>query len=157
MFMALVSCSLLWVCNLLAQSAGLTPAQAADCLTAPEKARLEKEVKLDRRVKIYDEVCERFENGLILLIQQQDLKAVPDHLKCWIDVLDRSLKDIQNSPGRKDKSKALIRYEIDLRKAINTVQESRARADVDTLDAFDTWLANAEGIRQKMVALLFPK
>ncbi len=128
-----------------------------DCLSAREKARLEKEVKLDSRVKVYDEVCQRYENELILLIQLQDSKALLLHLKCWNDVLDQSLKDIQDSPGRKDKSKALIRYEIHLRKAINTVQESKTRADVEMLDAFETWLAHAEADRQKMVSFLFPK
>ena len=155
--MAILSWSLLWICGLLTQAAVLPPADEADCLTASEKTRLEKETRLDGRVRAYDDVCKRFENGLILLIQHQDLKAVPAHLKCWNDVLDQSLRDIENSPGRKDKSKALIRYEIHLRQAINSVQESKTRADVDMLDAFDAWLAHAEAIRQKIVAFLFPK
>jgi hypothetical protein len=140
-----------------AQVPGPAPIPGPDCLTPVEKIRLQTESKLDNRIKIYGEVCARCTDNLSHLIQQQQLQEVPALLQSWIEMLEASLKDIEASPGRKDKSRALVRYEIRLRKAIGTVQESKIKTNLEQQDQFERWLAQAETIRKKLVVILFPK
>jgi len=134
-----------------------SPNPAPDCLTPLEKIRLQTEVKLDNRIKIYTEGCARCSDSLSNLIQQQNLQEVPALLQSWLEMLEASVRDIEASPGRKDKSRALLRYEIRLRKAIDAVQESKIKANLEQQDQFESWLARAETLRKKLVALLFPK
>ena len=139
------------------QAPGRASSLSTDCLTPLEKSRLQTELKLDNRIKIYSQGCERCIRSLSDLIQQQQPQLVPVLLQSWAEMLDASLKDIQASPGRKDRSRALLKYEIRLRQAIGAVQESSIRAGAGQQDHFERWMAQAEVIRKKLVAMLFPK
>ncbi len=139
------------------QGAAPSPTTGIQCHMEIEISRPEKEARLDRRIKIYDEASERYKNTLIRLVQMQELPSVPAQLKSWSEMLNASLKDIEASPGRKDKSKALLRYEIHLRRAISAVQESKIKANVEQVGAFEAWLTQTEEIRKRLVAILFPK
>jgi hypothetical protein len=155
--MSVSAWSIYWFLLLLVQSTQSGPVQITVGLADTEKARLLREPKLDNRIKIYDAVNTRFDAALIGMLQRQELDSGPSLLKSWGDLLDQASVDIDSSPGRKEKSKALIRYEIHLRKSISAVQEAKIKATVEQSDAFESWLERAERIRKKYVAILFPK
>ncbi len=127
------------------------------CLLPAERDRLSREPKLDARIKIYDEANTRCETELTEYIQKSELQQVPSHLKRWMALLDISLKDIEDSKSRKEKSKALIKFEIHLRKSISTVQEAKLKAQVEQLEDFESWLTRADQIHTRLVGILFPK
>jgi hypothetical protein len=131
--------------------------QAPDCLEAGERSRLEKEAKLDNRIKIYEEASNRCQQLVTDMVQRQDFQLIPGYLQSWKTLLDKSLGDIEASPGRKDKSRALRKFEIHLRKAISSAQELKLKATVDQFDAFETWLRRAEQVHKKFVDFLFER
>ncbi len=153
--MALFPWTLTLICSLLFQAVIPSPAAGPDGLLDVERSRLEKETKLDNRIKIYEAASIRCQNSLSGMIQSQELQRVPSQLKSWLSLLETSLKDVEQTPSRKDKSHALIRYEIHLRKAISNLQELKLKASVDEFDDFEAWLARAEEIRKKFVNMLF--
>ena len=142
---------------LIAQATTPTTFPNLDCLLAAEKTRLQTETKLDNRIKIYDMASARCENALKGSLQNQDLQAVPAELDSWMKLLEASLKDIEGSAARKDRSHALIRYEIHLRKSISNVQELKLKASADQIDSFETWLTRAEEIHKRFVDMLFQR
>lgn len=135
----------------------VTAVQAPDCLQVADRGRLEKEPKLDNRIKIYEEASNHCEQLVTDMVQRQDLQLVPGYLESWGNLLDRSLKDIEGSPGRKDKSRALRKFEIHLRKAETAIQEIKLKATVDQFDAFEAWLHRAEQVHKRFVDLLFQR
>jgi hypothetical protein len=139
---------------LVAQTAS---APGSTCLLDVEKAQLQQEARLDSRLKIYEAAFGRCENELRALVGRQESQKVRSHLVSWAGLLDLALKDIEASPGRKNRSKALRRIEIRLRRAIGTMQAARLRSPADQQEDFESWLTHAEGVRKKMVAILFPK
>jgi hypothetical protein len=74
-----------------------------------------------------------------------------------MSLLESSLEDVKGSTARKDKSRALIRYEIHLRKAIGNVQELKHKASADQFDDLEAWLTRAEEIHRKFVDMLFQR
>jgi len=155
--MVLLSLSLTLICSLAMQAAALAPAPGPDCLLATEQSRLQTEIKLNNRIKIYDEASTRCQNSLAALVRHQDLQAVPAQLKSWLNLLEISLKDIDSSTARKDKSRNLIRYEIHLRKAVGNVQELKLKATADQFDDFERFIARAQEIHKKLVNMLFQR
>ncbi len=147
--------SLLFVFALLSQ-AGSSPHGSDLGLTAAEKDALQREQKIDNRIKIYDNASERLSKTVESLVQKDSYQSVPDALRSWGDVLEMAAKDIDSNASRKKKSKALIRFEIRLRKEIGAAQEYKIRAPVDQQDLFNSWLNRAEEIRKKFVDILFP-
>jgi len=143
------------ICCLFMQAGGA--AQAPGCFEAGDKSRLEKEGKLDSRIKIYEEVSNRCQQLVTDKVQRQDFQPVPGYLQSWSALLDKSLADIEASPGRKDKSRALRKFEIHLRKAISSAQELKLKATVDQFDAFENWLHSAEQVHKKFVDFLFER
>ncbi len=133
------------------------PGEGDNCLLPAERERLQREPKLDNRIKIYDEANRRCEAELTKLVQSGETQPVSNHLKRWISLLESSRKDIEETKTRKDKSKALIRYEIHLRKSISTVQEAKLKSQVEQLEDFESWLTRAEKVHSAFVAALFPK
>ncbi len=131
--------------------------EPADGLAPLERSRLLKEQKIDNRIKIYQGASERYRMTVTTGIKKQDYTGLPAMLQSWMNLLDESLKDIDASINRKKKSKALIRYEIQLRKSINDVQAFRTSAPVEVFDQFDSWLTRAEEVRKKFVDIIFPK
>ena len=155
--MVLLSLSLTLICSLAMQAAPLAPAPGPDCLLATEHNRLQTETNLNGRIKIYSEASTRCQNSLAALVRHQDLQEVPAQLKSWLNLLEISLEDINGSTARKDKSKALIRYEIHLRKAIGNVQEIKLKASADQFDDFERFLAKAQEIHKHFVNMLFQR
>ena len=80
---------------------------------------------------------------------------MPDALKLWVALLSGSLEDIEANLKTNKKSKALIRYEIQVRKANATFQGYKAKAPVDQQDVLDEQIAGAEKIRKKFVDIIF--
>ncbi len=137
------------------QAANSSPA-SEDGLTAAEKEQLGREKKIDGRIKIYSGASTRQFKTLEAEVLKEDFQPVPASLKSWGALLDLAIKDISENASRKRKSKALIRFEIQLRKDLSDVQGFKIRAPVDQQDAFDAFLNHAEEIRKKFVDILFP-
>jgi hypothetical protein len=143
-----------WSCLM---QAGLAPGLGgSDCLSQADRARLVTESKLDNRIKVYDEASSRCERMINSLIQREEFMEAPAKLTTWTGLLEAALKDIDSAPGRKDKSKPLIRFEIHLRRSINAMQESKMKALAEHQDDFEKWIGGAESVRKKIVAMLFP-
>ncbi len=140
----------------LAMQTGSAPALSDDGLTAAEREQLQQQQNIENRIKIYDNATARFFKTIEASVLKDDFDSVPALLKSWTKLLDMALKDIDANASRKKKSKALIRYEIRVRKAISNMQDYKIRAPVDQQEAFDAWLNNAEETRKKFVAILFP-
>ena len=153
--MILAGYALALVFSLTAQSAG-TLAPAAEGLTAAEKERLAREQKLDNRIKIYETASKRLLKSLETAVLKEQYDSDLPILRAWTGLLNTAFADIDKNASRKKKSKALIRLEIQLRKALADVQEYKIRAPIDQQDAFDSFLARSEEIRKKFVGILFP-
>ncbi len=140
----------------LTQASGV-PATPDDGLTAAEREQLQKQQKIDGRIKIYAIASQRLFRTLEAEVLKEDYQSDLATLKTWGALLDRASKDIGENASRKKKSKSLIRYEIELRKALTDVQGFKIRAPVDQQDAFTAFLDRAEGIRKGFVDILFPE
>jgi hypothetical protein len=133
------------------------PVAAADnCLMNEEKERLKTETNLDRRIRIFEAGSRRCESSVVNFITRGEFQYCPGTLQAWRGLLEQSLQDIHSRPGRKDKSRALIRYEIHLRRAIAAVRDARVKAPLELLQGIDEWIDRAEEIRKDMVKILFP-
>ena len=124
-------------------------------LTATERAQLQRESDIGRRIKIYDAASVRLHKALGAAVAKGDFQGVPASLESWTLLLASSLKDIEDSVGPRKKPKTLIQYEIHVRKAIFDIQDYQIRATIDQQDIFDSCLARAEAIRKKFVDVLF--
>jgi hypothetical protein len=153
--MLVVSWSLTLICGLLIQTG--TAVQAPDCLQAADRIRLEKETKLDNRIQIYEEASIRCQHLVTNMVQHQDFQFASGCLQSWGDLIEKSLHDVETSTVRKEKSRALKKYEIHLRKAVSAIQELKLKGTVDQFDAFEAWLNRAEHVRKKFVDFLFPR
>ncbi len=153
--MTLIGRSLVLFLGLILQAGSLAPS-LEDGLTPSEKEQLQRERSIDDRIKIYERASARVFKVLEAQVLKEEFQSVPATLKSWSALLDLSVKDIDENVNRKKKSKALIRFEIQLRKALSDVQGFKIRAPVDQQDAFDGFLNHAEGIRKKLVDILFP-
>ncbi len=142
--------------SMLTQAAVPAAGDQLDCLTRMDRDKLARESKLDNRIRIYDEASSRCEKMIAGMIQQEAFQSTPEKLKLWSALLDSALQDIESSPGRKDKSKALIRFEIHLRRSISAMQELKLKALVEQQDAFEGWINGSELVRKKLVGFLFP-
>lgn len=143
--------------TLLFQAAAPVPLPVDGCLTPSEKSQLEREVKIDNRINLYRNASTRCLGSFMHAMARHDLQFVDGHLSSWLAFLGASLKDVEANVGRKKRSRALIRYEIHLRKAIVDVRGAKLKATVEHEKAFDSWLAEAEEIRKKFVHILFPR
>ncbi len=147
--------TIIW--GLLLQAGLLSTIPGPDGLLDAERSRLEKETKLDRRIKIYEAASIRYQNSITTSVQNQEFQSVPSQLKSWGNLLGTAQKDVEKSEARKEKSKALIHFEIHLRKAISDIQELKLKGSVDDFDSFESWLAKAEEVHKKFVDLLFQR
>ncbi len=155
--MALHTLCLALALGFLVQSGTVPPTPGPDGLLDSERARLQHETKLDGRIKVYDAASSRYQTSLTKSLGSQSMPDVPSQLKSWANLLESSLKDIEGSTARKDKSKALIHFEIHLRKAISDMQELRLKAPIDQFSDFESWLAKAEEVHKKFVDMLFQR
>ena len=145
------------ISSLLFQAGLLSAVPGPDGLLDSERARVEREPKLDRRIKIYEAASLRYQGSVSSNVQNQEFQSVPAQLKSWTNLLATSLADVEKSASRKEKSKALIHYEIHLRKAISDMQELKLKGTVDEFDSFEAWLSKAEETHKKFVDMLFQR
>jgi hypothetical protein len=128
-----------------------------DGLTDSERSKLSAQKNIDGRIKVYQSASARHQTALSSALKKQDYGSVPETLQSWSNLLTFSLQDIDQSiVDRKKKSKALIRYEIQLRKEISGVQALKTAAPVEIFDQLDSWAKQADAIRQKFVGIIFP-
>jgi hypothetical protein len=127
-----------------------------EVLSSSERARIARENKLDNRIKVYEKVSIRYLRTLQgqMRTEEQDIESTLEH---WLSVLRFSLADIEKHAERKKKSRPLIHYEIQLRKAIVDVRELRLKAVAEDDPLFERWLTGAESIRNRFVDVIFAK
>jgi hypothetical protein len=130
-------------------------APATGPLDPVEKGRIEREGNIERRIKIYESASNRIQRELGVAMDKGDFQAVPDNLKLWVSLLSESLRDIGTNLKNKKKSRALINYEIRVRKAILSTQNYKIQAPIEQQDVFESSLEQAETIRKKFVEILF--
>jgi len=135
--------------------AGDPSAVTGEIFSPSEKARLENETNLDRRIKVYEAASKRMQKALEAAVSKEEFQTVPDMLKVWISLLSKSLEDIEANLKTKKKSRALISYEIQVRKSIANTQNYKIRAPVEQQDVFDSSLVKAETVRKRFVEILF--
>jgi hypothetical protein len=152
--------SMLWplssiLCMLL-QAAGVAPLSFPDdVLSTAEKVQMERESNVERRIKIYESASVRIQKELQDAVSREEFQTVPNQLNKWILLLSSSLKDIESNLKAKKKSRPLINYQIQVRKAIASTQEYKMRAPVEQQDIFDSSLTQAEAISKKFLEILF--
>ena len=128
-----------------------------DGLNTAEKAQLEKEEKIDNRIKIYTGASIRWHSAIRRNVTTDDYDETPEMLKAWTNLLMASLKDIDEHMQRKKKSRALIQLEIQLRKEISEMQDFKLKAPVELQEDFEKWAASAEAVHKKFVDILFSR
>jgi hypothetical protein len=136
------------------QSANI-PLLDGTVLIAEEKARIARSASAEDRIKVYESASKRIQDTFQAAIASDDFYRVPEILKRWTDLLSGSLADIEANLKTKKKSKALIRYEIQVRKSIGDCRSYKARAPVDQQDGLDASIAKAEEIRRQFVDIIF--
>jgi hypothetical protein len=140
--------------NLVSQANTAAPAQD-DGLLPLERDQLQKEQKIDNRIRIYITASYRLQNAFHSEADKNNFSGVPPILQARMNLLADSLKDIDANAGWKKKSKALINYEIQLRKSVKEVDDYKVKAPVEQLDFLDAWTAQAEKIRTRFIDILF--
>jgi hypothetical protein len=140
--------------SLLMQYGSFVP-PADSALNAVEKLKIENELKIENRIKIYWQASEGIQKSIRNEVSKDSYQSLPTDLKLWTSLLSESLKDIQANLKTKKKSKNLIRFEIQVRKAISDSQNYKIKAPVELNDVFDACLDQAEKIRQEFVEILF--
>jgi len=131
------------------------PLLEGNALNAVEKASINRAQSVDDRIKVYHAASKRMQQSVEAAVSSNDFSSVPDALKLWVALLSGSLEDIEANLKAKKKSKALIRYEIQVRQASSDFRGYKAKAPVDQQDAFDVQLAGAEKIRKSFVDIIF--
>ncbi len=151
----LASCSLLSA--LLLQAAPAPPPFPEGMFTEKEREKIDKNADdLGKRIEVYRDASARMHKALGKSVSAGDFGPVPGQLEAWVRFLAESVKDIEaNTDPEKKRLKALIRYEIDVRKAINDLRNYRVRAPAAQQDAFERCVGRADALRGTMVDLLF--
>jgi hypothetical protein len=126
-----------------------------DIFLPSEKAQIKQADTVERRIKVYEAASKRIQQSLEAAIAKDNFHAVPDNLQLWTSLLAKSLEDIEANLKAKKKPRALIRYEIQVRKSISRTESLKIRAPVDQQDIFDSCIAQAERVRKRFVEILF--
>jgi|WetSurMetagenome_2_1015567.scaffolds.fasta_scaffold281783_2 hypothetical protein len=140
--------------SLLIQAANFAPPQDS-ALNSLEKLKIEHELKIENRIKIYRQASERIQKNIEDAVSKDSYQTLTTNLKLWTSLLSESLKDIQTNLKARKKSKNLIRFEIQVRKAISNTQNYKIKSPAELQDAFDACLDQAEKVRQEFVEILF--
>jgi len=133
-----------------------TVSLAQEFLTAAEKSALEKEKKIDNRIKVYQAASARLSKLMQGALQEHDFARLEQGSENWVKLLSASLEDIEENVNRKKKSRALINFEIHLRRTILDMRSFKFKLPADQQNQFDSWLDRAEEAHKKMVGILFP-
>ena len=125
--------------------------------TEKEAREIEKESdNIEKRIKVYKKASERMLKNLQKAVSGRAFQAVPEALSTWSMLITESLKDIQaNLEPKNKRPKPLIKFEIQVRKAIRDIRNLKIRAPVDQQDVFDRCIGQAEDVHSKMVDILF--
>jgi len=126
-------------------------------LTATEKGQLGRETGLDGRVRVYESANTRLGREVQGEIQQGNVEPITLRLEAWTDLLEMSLKDIETNANRKRKSRAVIQYEIQIRKWIADMHGLALKAPSECQKQFEDWLGSAERVRKRLVDILFQR
>jgi hypothetical protein len=132
-------------------------ATLVDGLTIAERLQLNRQVKIEDRIKIYESVSSRYHKSVEQAAETQNFERIPDFLQNWSLVLSKSLADITQNIDRKKRSNALIKYEIRVRKSIVDIGDARIKAPVEHQEYYDYWIDHAEHVRKQFVEILFPR
>jgi hypothetical protein len=128
-----------------------------DGLTPIERSKLEKEEKIDSRIRVYEAASIRFHKSVRSAVQKEEFEIVEEDLNSWMKVLSASLEDIEVNVNRRKMSRPLIRFEIHLRKAFLDLQDLKHKAPLEEQEKIETWLGRAEGIRNSFLNILFKR
>ncbi len=128
---------------------------ADEILDDKEKQKMARAVKVEDRIKVYEAASKRIHQTLEAAVAGDDFSKAPDILKLWLSLLSGSLEDIEANLKTRKKSKPLIRYEIQVRKAITASRGYKTKAPLEQQDLFDSYLAQAEKIRKRFVEIIF--
>jgi hypothetical protein len=127
-----------------------------DTLTPSERAKLEGETDIEARVRLYEAVSTRHLRAVEEHVKTEEFEKLPPQLQAWADVISASRVDAEKHISRKKKSRALIRYEIHLRKAIGDVRALKFKLPTEIEAVLLSWIEKAEEARTKFVEILFP-
>jgi hypothetical protein len=126
-------------------------------LTPAEKSLLERETHIDRRIRIYESASLRFQRSIQVATKQEEIEGFLEDLESWVKLLSASREDIESNVNRKKKSRALIRYEIQVRKTAGDLQDARPNIPLESQAEFDSYLGRAEVVRKTFVDILFQR
>jgi hypothetical protein len=126
-------------------------------LTPAEKSLLERESDVEARIRVYQTASIRFQKSIQVAAKQPEIGGIMEDLKAWVKMLSASLEDIETNINRKKKSRALIRYEIQVRKTADDLQDIRPRVPVESQDEFDSCLGRTVIVRKTFVDILFQR
>lgn len=143
-----------FIFSLLLQTAAV-PSFPEGVLSPAESINLKGEKNIERRIRVYESASKRYQGLIEGAISAEEFQTVPGNLMLWRTLLDESLKDIEVNLKSNKKSRALIRYEIQVRKTIATLQDNKFRAPEDQQGLLDSCLARAGEVRKKFVEILF--
>jgi hypothetical protein len=133
------------------------PPDMSNILNPAEQAQMSAAQKVEDRIKVYLNASIRIQRSLHETVTKKEYETTPNTLQLWGSLLSKSLEDIEANLKTKKKSKALIRYEIQVRKALVDLRNSKVNAPYEQQDAFDDCITRAESIRKKFVEILFPR
>jgi hypothetical protein len=131
------------------------PLLEGNALNVEELERINRAKSVDDRIKVYHSASKRMQQSIDAAVRSNDFSRLPDALKLWVALLTGSLEDIEANLKTNKKSKALIHYEIQVRKANSAFRGYKTKAPVDQQDALDEQITGAEKIRKKFVDIIF--
>ena len=154
--MMIQSCLILLALALGSQgSVAPSPVTPAGCLADLDKQRLSTGAGIEKRIKICKEISDRFNKAVTQAEKKEMTEEVWALLACWRDHLAASLKDIETNINRKKRSGALKDFEIQLRKSIRDMEDSRLKVPDQGSSHYAAWLDQANAVRKKFVEMLF--
>jgi hypothetical protein len=136
---------------------GSAPAFPDGIFTAKEKEKIEKNADdLEERMEAYRDASVRINKSIQKAFSGREYGQAALLLETWTTLLSESLKDIEANLDRDErKPKDLIKYEIQIRKAVKDIRDYKIRAPGDQQDDFDRCISLAESVRMRMVEILF--
>jgi hypothetical protein len=144
--------SIFWL-SLVLQTAVLS---TNEFLTADEQNRFDKATEVEGRIKIYHSALKRIQETIETAAAKDDFEKVPETLKRWTSILVKSCDDIETNLKKKKRSRALIKYEIDIRQSIEQNKKIKYKAPFEQLELFNSYIAEAEAVRKRLLKVLFP-
>ena len=152
--------SIVWSCSLLLIilfQAGQAPSFPEGLFTDKEKKKIEKNTDdLDERIEAYKDASVRIQKSLLKSLSDKEHDIASKQLEAWVSLLSGSIEDIaKNTNLKKNRSKDLMRYEIQVRRAIDELRDYKLRVPYENQDLFERSIDRADAIRGRMVDILF--